>query len=104
MHSGLDVAGAIGTPVYSSADGVVMYSDYNSGYGKMIAIDHGFGVMTRYAHLSMIRVNVGDKVKRGDHIGDLGNTGRSTGPHLHYEVEVNGVPVNPQMYILDADE
>ncbi len=99
MHYGTDFAAAHGTPIYSTADGVVVHAGWGSGYGKLIKIKHDFGIETRYAHLSKIRVKVGQRVSRGQRIGDMGNTGRSTGTHLHYEVRVNGKPINPMNYI-----
>ncbi len=101
MHYGLDLAAAPGTPIVAPADGVVSYVGYESGYGKILAIDHGFGVRTRYAHNSQIYVELGQKVKRRDVISAVGTTGRSSGPHLHYEVRINDVPVDPINYILD---
>lgn len=101
MHYGLDMASAPGTPVIAPADGVVSYVGYESGYGKIVAIDHGFGVRTRYAHNSQVYVELGQKVKRRDVISAVGSTGRSSGPHLHYEVRINDVPVDPINYILD---
>lgn len=101
MHYGLDMAASPGTPVLAPADGVVSYIGYESGYGKILAIDHGFGVRTRYAHNSQIYVELGQKVKRRDVVSAIGTTGRSSGPHLHYEVRVNDVPVDPINYILD---
>ena len=102
MHNGTDFAAAHGTPIYSTADGVVTHAGWSSGYGRLIKIQHEFGIETRYAHLSKIRVNVGERVSRGDRIGDMGNTGRSTGTHLHYEVRVGGRAVNPMTYIKAA--
>ena len=99
MHNGTDFAAPIGTPVYSTADGVVTHASWSSGYGRLIKIQHEFGIETRYAHLNRIRVEVGQRVSRGERIGDMGNSGRSTGPHLHYEVRVGGRPVNPMIYI-----
>lgn len=99
MHNGTDFAGPIGTPIYSTADGVVTHAGWSSGYGRLIKIQHEFGIETRYAHLNRIRVEVGQRVSRGQRIGDMGNSGRSTGPHLHYEVRVGGRPVNPMIYI-----
>lgn len=101
MHTGFDLAAAPGTPIYAPADGVVSFAGYDEGYGKLISIDHGYGVVTRFGHNSQIYVTVGQKVSRWDVIGTVGNTGRSTGPHLHYEVRVNGMPVNPANYILN---
>ncbi len=99
MHNGTDFAGPVGTPIYSTADGVVTFAGWSSGYGRLIKVQHEFGIETRYAHLNQIRVDVGQRVSRGDRIGDMGNSGRSTGPHLHYEVRVGGTPVNPMTYI-----
>ena len=104
LHAGTDFAAPHGTPIYSTADGVVIHADWQSGYGRLIKIQHEFGIETRYAHLSKIRVNVGDRVSRGQKIGDMGNTGRSTGTHLHYEVRVGGEPVNPMIYIKAAND
>ena len=100
MHKGLDIAAPPGTPIFAPADGVVSYAGYDSGYGKLISIDHGYGMVTRYGNVSKIYTTVGQKIKRGDVIGAVGNTGRSTGPHLHYEVRINNVPVDPSNYIL----
>ncbi|VDC33045.1 M23 family metallopeptidase [Pseudogemmobacter humi] len=102
MHEGQDFAGAYGTPIYATADGTVIHAGWQSGYGRLIKIRHAFGVETRYAHLSQIRVEVGQKVSRGDRIGDMGNSGRSTGTHLHYEVRIGGAPVNPMTFIKAA--
>ena len=98
-HEGIDMAGAHGSPVLVTADGVVTHAGWENGYGKLVTVRHAFGLETRYGHLSEIRVNVGDKVSRGDRIGDMGNTGRSTGTHLHYEVRVGGNAVNPMTFI-----
>lgn len=99
MHNGTDFAAPIGTPIYATADGVVTHAGWSSGYGRLTKIQHEFGIETRYAHQNRIRVSVGERVSRGQHIGDIGNSGRSTGPHLHYEVRVGGRPVNPMIYI-----
>lgn len=99
LHAGTDFAAPIGTPVYATADGVVTEAGWSSGYGRLIKIQHEFGIETRYAHLNAIRVDVGQRVSRGERIGDMGNSGRSTGPHLHYEIRVGGEPVNPMIYI-----
>ncbi|PWU14182.1 MAG: M23 family peptidase [Bdellovibrio sp.] len=101
FHAGLDIAASPGSPVFAPADGVVSYSGYDEGYGKLVTIDHGYGVLTRFGHLSQSYVQVGQKVSRWDVIALVGSSGRSTGPHLHYEVRVNGVPRNPTNYILD---
>ena len=99
LHAGTDFAGPVGTPIYATADGVVVHAGWSSGYGRLIKIQHEFGIETRYAHLNAMRVSVGQRVSRGQRIGDMGNSGRSTGPHLHYEVRVGGAPVNPMIYI-----
>lgn len=99
MHEGTDLAGPVGTPIYATADGVVTHAGWSSGYGRLVKIQHEFGIETRYGHLNVIRVNVGERVSRGERIGDMGNSGRSTGPHLHYEVRVGGEAVNPMIYI-----
>ena len=104
MHKGTDFAAPHGTPVYSTADGVVIHAGWLSGYGKLVKIQHQFGIETRYAHLSKFRVKVGQRVSRGQRIGDMGNTGRSTGTHLHYEVRVGGKAVNPMIYIKAAND
>lgn len=101
-HEGQDFAGAYGTPILATADGVVTYAGWENGYGRLIKIRHDFGVETRYAHLSQIRVEVGQRVSRGDRIGDMGNSGRSTGTHLHYEVRLGGDAVNPMTFIKAA--
>ncbi len=100
MHAGLDMAAPPGTPVHAPADGIVSYVGYESGYGKLVSIDHGYGVLTRYGHNSRVFVEQGQKVKRWDVISAVGNSGRSTGPHLHYEVRIHGIAVDPTNYIL----
>lgn len=104
LHAGADFAGPHGTPIYSTADGVVIHAGWQSGYGKLVKIQHEFGIETRYAHMSKIRVKKGQRVSRGDRIGDMGNTGRSTGTHLHYEVRVGGKAVNPMIYLKAAKD
>ena len=104
MHNGTDFAGAHGLPIYATADGVVTYASFNSGYGRQVKIQHEFGIETSYAHMSNIRVSVGQKVSRGDRIGDMGSSGRSTGTHLHYEVRIGGKPVNPMTFIKAATD
>lgn len=103
MHKGTDFAAPHGTAIYSTADGVVVHAGWSSGYGRLIKIQHQFGIETRYAHLAKMRVKVGQRVSRGQRIGDMGNSGRSTGTHLHYEVRVGGVAVNPMTYIKAAN-
>lgn len=102
MHKGVDFAAPVGTDLHATADGVVIHAGWQSGYGRLIKIQHDFGIETRYAHLSKIRVKVGQRVSRGDHIGDMGASGRVTGVHLHYEVRVGGKAVNPMIYIKAA--
>ena len=104
MHEGQDLAGDYGSPVYATADGTVSYAGWESGYGRLIKIQHAFGIETRYGHLSQIEVNVGEKVSRGEKIGDMGNSGRSTGTHLHYEVRLSGSAVNPMTFIRAAKD
>jgi len=99
MHEGDDIAAPSGTPVYTTANGKVAFAGWAGGYGKMIKIRHPEGFETRYAHLSKIRVKKGQRVSQGERIGDMGSTGRSTGPHVHYEVRVGGKAVNPMKYI-----
>jgi murein DD-endopeptidase MepM/ murein hydrolase activator NlpD len=100
-HDGIDVANSIGTPIIAPANGVVVRIKREKGLGKSITINHGRGITTKYGHLSKTLVKVGQRVKRGEKIAAMGNTGRSTGPHLHYEVVVNGVRMNPFRYILN---
>ena len=101
MHRGIDFAASIGTPIVSPADGAVIKVEEQTGYGLVVMIDHGFGMMTKYAHLADAAVRAGDTVRRGDRIGSVGMSGRSTGPHLHYEVLVDGVAADPEYFILD---
>ncbi|MEM6622410.1 MAG: DUF5930 domain-containing protein [Pseudomonadota bacterium] len=102
MHNGVDFAGPIGTPIYATGEGVVTFSGRQRGYGIVVKIRHAFGFETVYAHLSKSRVSVGQRVARGDRIADMGNTGRSTGSHLHYEVRIDGTPVNPSKFMKAA--
>jgi murein DD-endopeptidase MepM/ murein hydrolase activator NlpD len=101
-HNAVDISSAIGQPVRAPADGIVVKSEWANGYGNVIYLSHGYGYSTRYGHLSSFAVRPGAHVKRGDVIGYVGSTGRSTGPHLHYEVRLNNNPVNPLEYILNA--
>lgn len=98
FHEGLDFSAPVGTPVYATADGTVNVASWQSQYGNMVEINHGFNYTTRYAHLSKLIARAGQQVKRGDLIGLVGNTGKSTGPHLHYEVRYRGAPQNPLNY------
>jgi murein DD-endopeptidase MepM/ murein hydrolase activator NlpD len=100
MHSGLDIASREGAEVVAPASGVVVFAGEKAAYGNTIVIDHGRDLTTLYGHLHRTLVSAGDKVERGQHIGAVGNTGRSTGPHLHYEVRINGVPVNPRRFVV----
>lgn len=101
MHKGLDIANRVNTPVVAPADGIVVKSMWDNNLGKTITIKHGYGVLTTYGHLSELFVRTGQRVKRGEKIAAIGNTGHSTGPHLHYEVVQNGINVNPARFILD---
>lgn len=104
MHKGVDFAAPNGTPLYATADGVVTHAGWSSGYGRLVKIQHEFGIETRYAHMSKLRAKVGQRVSRGDRIGDMGASGRVTGVHLHYEVRVGGNAVNPMIYIKAAND
>ncbi|HVX87940.1 MAG TPA: M23 family metallopeptidase [Gemmatimonadales bacterium] len=99
-HEGIDVVAPAGTPIEAPAAGIVTSAGWSTGYGNTITIDHGFGLVTRYAHASRLLVRAGQRVKRGERIALVGNTGLATGPHLHYEVHVNGKPVDPLRYVL----
>jgi murein DD-endopeptidase MepM/ murein hydrolase activator NlpD len=99
FHSGQDIEAAWGAPVIAGANGTVTFSGWQNGYGQLVVIDHGGGLTTRYGHLSALAASVGQLVKRGELLGRVGSTGRSTGPHLHYEVRINDQPVNPLQYL-----
>ncbi len=99
LHTGLDFQATVGTPILAAAGGVVVVQEFHPEYGNMIEVDHGKELITRYAHASRVYVKKGDLIKRGQHIADVGNTGRSTGPHLHFEVLVSGVPQDPQKFL-----
>ncbi|KPA12118.1 peptidase M23B [Candidatus Magnetomorum sp. HK-1] len=101
FHKGVDIANHLGTKIIAPAKGLITFAGRRGGYGKMIVIDHGHGMETRYGHMDRLYKQEGDIIKRGDVIGLMGNSGRSTGPHLHYEVRLNGAPVNPTKYILN---
>ncbi len=102
-HIGVDIANEINTPIRATADGIVTYAGWEAGYGRLVAIEHGYGYTTRYGHCARIDVKVGDEVKRGQIIGYVGSTGRSTGSHVHYEVRMHGVPVDPEKYLPKVD-
>jgi murein DD-endopeptidase MepM/ murein hydrolase activator NlpD len=99
FHSGVDISSSFGTPVIAPADGTVVFADFLGGYGRAIVIDHGHGITTRFGHLANFAVIAGQRIQRGDTIGYVGLSGRSTGPHLHYEVRINDTPVNPHKYL-----
>jgi len=99
FHSGIDIGASYGSPIYAAADGIVIYSGWYYGYGYTVVIDHGSGISTLYAHCSSLNVYKGQSVKRGQIIAFVGSTGNSTGPHLHFEVQINGKPVNPLNYL-----
>ncbi len=101
FHKGQDIAAKTGTPIFAPARGTVTFAGDNGSYGKAIEISHGSGIVTKYAHLDSFNVKKGDIVERYDVIGGVGSTGRSTGPHLHYEVRINGVPTDPLLYVLN---
>ena len=101
FHSGLDICTRKKTPITAPADGVISTIGLNHGYGRILTVNHGYGLKTRYGHLDKVLVKKGQYIKRGQKIAHVGNSGRTTGPHLHYEVYLNGVPVNPFRYILD---
>ena len=101
FHKGLDISTRKGSPIVASADGTVSFSGWDRGYGRAVVIRHGYGLKTKYAHLKKSLVKKGQYVKRGETIGLVGNSGRTTGSHLHYEVHLNGVPVNPLRYVLN---
>ena len=104
MHPGIDLAGPIGTPIYATADGTVLRAGWNAGgYGNLVEIDHGKGIATRYGHMSAVLVSAGQHITRGQQIGRMGSTGRSTGSHLHYEVRIDGRPVNPIPFMKSTD-
>ena len=104
FHPGIDLAGSYGTPIYATADGTVIHAGWNSGgYGNLVEIDHGRGITTRYGHMSAILVHEGDHITRGEQVGRMGSTGRSTGNHLHYEVRIDGRAVNPIPFMKSTD-
>jgi len=102
FHTGVDISCQYGDSVRVSADGIVIEADERAGYGRLVVVDHGFGVTTYYGHLSSFNVIAGQQLRRGDTIGNVGVSGRSTGPHVHYEVRINGAPVNPMRYLRQA--
>jgi hypothetical protein len=102
FHTGVDISSQYGDSVHVSADGVVIEADERAGYGRLVVVDHGFGVTTYYGHLSSFNVIAGQQLRRGDRVGYVGVSGRSTGPHVHYEVRINGAPVNPMRYLRQA--
>ena len=103
MHKGIDIPGPVGTPIYATADGIVSRSQWVNGYGNLVEIAHGNGIETRYGHMSKLIVAANSRVRRGQIIGLMGSTGRSTGSHLHYEVRANGAAINPLPFVASAD-
>jgi hypothetical protein len=101
MHEGIDLGAPYGTPINAPADGIITFSGEKSGFGKFVQLDHGYGIETIYAHNQSLYVKSGQRIKRGTLLAAVGNTGHSTGPHLHYEVRVNGIAVDPLYFILD---
>jgi len=99
FHEGLDFTAATGTPIYAAAGGIVSTAEQTPDYGKIVKIDHGSGLETRYAHASRLMVKAGDRVEKGQKVAEVGSTGRSTGPHLHYEIRLNGNPLDPRKYL-----
>jgi murein DD-endopeptidase MepM/ murein hydrolase activator NlpD len=104
MHSGLDFRAPYGAPIHAAADGTVSFVGTQSGYGNVVEVSHGNGMITRYAHMSRFVARVGQEVNAGEVIGRIGNTGRSTGPHLHFEVRINGRAVNPRPFLETAPD
>src|SRR6185312_3091128 len=104
MHSGLDIAAPVGTPILAPADGVVIFTGAKAGYGNFIMIAHGYGVVTRYGHNHQNMVQPGQKIARGEQIATVGDSGRTTGPHVHYEIVVNGKTNDPKKFILDMND
>ena len=102
-HDGVDIPGPMGTPIYATADGVAEHAGWSNGYGNLVKIDHGAGLETRYGHMSRLAVNEGDHITKGQIIGYMGSTGRSTGSHLHYEVRIDGAAVSPLPFLASSD-
>ncbi len=102
FHTGVDISSQYGDSVRATADGIVIEADEHAGYGRLVVVDHGFGLTTYYGHLSSLNVIAGQQLRRGDAVGNVGVSGRSTGPHVHYEVRINGAPVNPMRYLRQA--
>jgi murein DD-endopeptidase MepM/ murein hydrolase activator NlpD len=100
FHAGVDISAPFGTPVHVTADGIVVFAKFESGYGRLVKVDHGGGLITCYAHLSRSYVHPGQEMRRGDLVWEVGTTGRVTAPHLHYEVRNQGAPVNPYPYLV----
>ena len=100
FHTGVDISAPTGTPVHATADGIVIFSEFENGYGRLVKVDHGGGMITYYAHLSRSFVRPGQELRRGELVGAVGTTGRVTAPHLHYEVRTNGTPINPYPYLV----
>lgn len=101
MHEGVDIANHPGTPIFATAHGIVLFSGPKAGYGNTVIIEHGYGIQTLYGHNSKVLVKKGELIRRGERIALMGSTGHSTGPHLHYEIRINDIPVDPEAYILE---
>ncbi len=101
LHAGLDIGASYGAPILAAADGIVVYSGYKSAMGKVVQVDHGYGIQTTYAHSQKLLVRSGEAVSKGQTIARVGSTGHSTGPHLHYEVRINGIPVDPYYFLIE---
>ena len=102
-HEGIDIPGPMGTPIYATADGVAEHAGWSNGYGNLVKLSHGAGLETRYGHMSALAINQGDHIHKGQIIGYMGSTGRSTGSHLHYEVRIDGAAVNPMPFLASSD-
>lgn len=102
-HEGIDIPGPMGTPIYATADGTAQHAGWSNGYGNLVKLSHGAGLETRYGHMSALAVNEGDRIHKGQIIGYMGSTGRSTGSHLHYEVRIDGAAVNPLPFLASSD-
>jgi len=103
MHTGIDISAPVGTPVHAAADGIILHAGWNGGYGRCVIVDHGNGYQTWYAHLSRMDVIEGEEIRKGEVLGAVGTTGRSTGAHLHYEVRIGSTPVNPYRFLAQAN-
>jgi len=103
FHRGIDIVAPVGTPIKVPAEGLVLSTEWSSGYGLILSINHGYGVVTRYAHLAQVEVEPGQRVRRGQRVATVGRSGRTTGAHLHYEIILNGIPINPMRFLASKD-